>query len=159
MGFRNFLLNEQHSYLSHRVGDVLTSVHELVRGGKQIGARQLVRHSQGVVNQIRKILHTSWPKTEYKYLRRLQRCGVALAKCIDEKGDLKEVLNSVRHEIEELSDKIGQPINTLGTTPEKEGHEPQTAGGSGAATPSTNAGSARQSEQPPPNQKGPDANP
>jgi hypothetical protein len=126
MRFKKFLLTEQRNYFSHRVGDVLTSVHELIRGGKQIGARQLVRHSQVVVNQIRKILHTSWPKSEYKYLVKLQKCGVALAKCIDEKGDLRETLNGVRHEIERLVEKIGNPINTLAAPEmEKNDEEPK----------------------------------
>lgn len=115
MEFKKFLLTEQHDYLSKKIGDVLTGVHELIQGGKQVGARQLVRHSEGIVNQIRKILHTSWPRTEYKFLRRLQKCGVALAKTIEERGDLRETLNSVRNEIEQMSHKLGEPINTLGT--------------------------------------------
>jgi len=123
MEFKKFLLTEQHEYLSGKIGDVLTGVHELIQGGKQIGARQLVRHSEGIVNQIRKILHTSWPRTEYKYLRKLQKCGVALAKCIDEKGDLQDTLNSVRHEIEQLSHKLGEPINTLGTSKKRKPKE------------------------------------
>lgn len=123
MGFKKFLLIEQRDYLSQKVGDVLTGVHELVQGGKQIGARQLVRNSEGIVNQIRKILHSSWPRTEFKYLRKLQKCGVGLAKCIDEKGDLREVLNSVRHELEQLSQKLGEPINTLGS-PKKDKPKP-----------------------------------
>lgn len=120
MHFKRFILNEQHEYLGHKVGDLLTSVHELVQGGKQVGARQLVKHTEGLVNQIRKILHTSWPRTEYKFLRRLQKCGVALMKCIDEKGDLTETLNSVRAELEDLSHKIGAPINKLGSKPKKQ---------------------------------------
>lgn len=120
MEFKKFLMTEQHDYLSQKVGDVLTGVHELIQGGKQVGARQLVRHSEGIVNQIRKILHTSWPRTEFKFLRKLQKCGVALAKTIEEKGDLRETLNSVRREIEGLSQKLGEPINTLGSPKKKE---------------------------------------
>ena len=45
---------------------------------------------------------------------KLQRCGVALAKCIDEKGDLRDVLNSVRVELESMTQKIGKPVNDIG---------------------------------------------
>lgn len=114
MEFKEYLITEQREYLSQKIGDVLTSVHELVSGGKQIGARHLVRHSEGVVNQIRRILHTSWPKSELKYLKVLQKCAVALMKTIEDKGDLRETLNSVRHEIEQLSQSLGVPINQLG---------------------------------------------
>lgn len=115
MQFKEYLLLEQKGYLADKIGDVLTGVHELLTGGKQIGARQLLRHAEGLVNQIRKILHSSWPRSEYKYLRILQKCGVGLAKCIEEKGDLRETLNGVREEIEHLTEKIGMPINQLGS--------------------------------------------
>ena len=114
MEFKKFLIVEQSEYLAEKIGDVLTGVHELITGGKQIGTRQLVRHTEGIVNQIRKILHSSWPKSEQKYLRHLQKCGVALMRCIDEKGDLRETLNGVRAELEGISGKLGIPINTLG---------------------------------------------
>ena len=91
--FKSYLLNEQHEYLAHKVGDVLTGIHELIQGGKQIGTRQLVKHSEVVVNQIRKILHSSWPRSEMKHLRVLQKVGVAIMKTIDEKGDLNDTLN------------------------------------------------------------------
>jgi hypothetical protein len=120
MGFKSFLLTEDRNYLAEKIGDILTGVHELVTGGKQIGARQLVRHSEGLVTQIRKILHTNWPKTEFKFLRQLQKCGVALMKTIDEKGDLRDTLNSVRRELEQLSGKMGTPINDLGTHKKKQ---------------------------------------
>ena len=113
MRFKNFLINEQHEYFSQKVGNILTGVHELVQANKQIGARLLVKHSEDIVNQIRKVLHSSWYKSETKYLKKLQKCGVALAKTIEEKGDLNNTLNSVRHELEQLSHKLGEPINTL----------------------------------------------
>jgi hypothetical protein len=119
--FKAYLLNERHEYLSHKVGDILTGIHELIQGGKQIGARQLVKHSEVVVNQIRKVLHSSWPRSEMKNLRVLQKVGVAIMKCIDEKGDLPDTLNGVRVEIEKLQDKLGQPINHLATPSKDEG--------------------------------------
>lgn len=115
MNFKDFLLTEQKDYFTGRVADILTGVHELLTGGKQIGARQLVTHSEGIANQIRKVLHSNWPKKNNKYLRILQKCGVGLMKTIDEKGDLRETLNSVRHELEQLQQKIGEPVNDLGS--------------------------------------------
>ncbi len=116
MKFKQFLLSEQQDYFAHKLGDLLTNVHELLIGGKQIGTRNLVKNTEGLVNQIRKILHSSWPNTYVKYLKRLQRCGVGLMRAIDEKGDLQDVLNSVRFEVEHLSQKLGKPINNLGAS-------------------------------------------
>src|SRR5580698_7225364 len=101
--FRDFLLKEQKEYLAHKVADVLTTVHELLEAGKQMGAKQLIRQSEYVVNQMRKILHSTWPRSEHKYLKVLQKCGVALMKAIEEKGDLPETFLSVKSELEKLS--------------------------------------------------------
>ena len=119
MKFKEFLLIEQRQFLAHKTADILSAVHELLAGGKQIGARQLVKHSESVVNHIRKVLHSSWPKSDQKYLKELQKCGVALMKTIEEKGDLQQTLNGVRSELEKLSGKIGEPVNSL-ATPSKE---------------------------------------
>jgi len=114
MEFKSFLLTEQKDYLAHKVNDVLTGVHELLAAKKQMGAKQLVRNAEDVANQIRKILHTSWPRSEHKHLKTLQKCGVALMKTIEDKGDLSDTFNSVRSELEQLSHRLRVPANQLG---------------------------------------------
>jgi hypothetical protein len=128
MKFKEFLLTEGRQFLAHKIGDILTAVHELLSGGKQIGARQLVKHSEGVVNHIRKVLHTSWSRSDQKYLKKLQKCGVALMKTIDEKGDLQQTLNGVRSELEKLSGKLGEPVNKLANPPDEQPVQPKVKG-------------------------------
>lgn len=115
MEFKNYLLNEQNEYLNHKVADVLTSVHELLQGGKQVGTRKLLDDSELIVGQIRTILHSTWPHSSDGVLRALQRVGVAIAKCCNEKGDINEILNSARVELEKITKKLGTPVNHLGT--------------------------------------------
>jgi hypothetical protein len=115
MEFKKFLLTEQKEYFADRVNNVLTAIHEFLSAKKQMGAKQMVKSTETIANQIRKVLHTSWPRSEHKYLRVLQKCGVALMKAIDEKGDLPETFNSVRVELEKLSHKLRVPANKLGT--------------------------------------------
>lgn len=122
------MLIEQRQFLAHKIGDILSAVHELLSGGKQIGARQLVKHSEGVVNHIRKVLHSSWPKSDRKYLKSLQKCGVALMRTIEEKGDLQQTLNGVRAEIEKLSGKLGEPVNKLAGPEEDKDVKPKVKG-------------------------------
>jgi hypothetical protein len=119
MEFKQFLLSEQKEYLADKIIDVLTGIHELLAAKKQMGAKQMIRSAESVANQIRKILHASWPRSEHKHLKVLQKCGVALMKSIDDKGDLSEIFNSVRVELEKLSHKLGVPANKLGTGSEK----------------------------------------
>ena len=125
MEFKKFLLFEQKEYLADRVNSVLTGIHELLSAKKQMGAKLMVKSAESIANQIRKILHTSWPRSEHKYLKVLQKCGVALMKAIDDKGDLSETFNSVRAELEKLSHKLGVPANKLGTGEEEKPKRPE----------------------------------
>lgn len=128
MRFKEFLLIEQKEYLADRVANILTGIHESLVGGKQIGAKQFLKNSELIVNQIRNVLHSSWSRAEHKYLKVLQKCGVALMKAVEDKGDLHEIFNSVRVELENLSKKIGKPVNTLGQDESPQKPEPPPPG-------------------------------
>lgn len=125
MEFKSFLLTEQKDYLANRVNHVLTGVHELLAAQKQMGSKQMVRQAEIIANQIRKILHTAWPRSEHKHLKVLQKCGVALLKTIDDKGDLPDTFNSVRGELEALSHRLRVPVNKLGTGKEETPKRPE----------------------------------
>jgi hypothetical protein len=125
MQFKQFLFTEQKEFLNNKISDILTGIHELLQAGKQMGARQMVKNSEEIVGRIRSVLHGNWPRSEHKYLKVLQKCGVALMKAIDEKGDLPEVFNSVRVELERLSGKLRTPVNKLGTTEEEKPEQPE----------------------------------
>jgi hypothetical protein len=124
-GFKTFLLAEGQAYFGQRVGDILNALQDLEENGKSIGARQVLRHAEGIVNQIRRMLHTNWPKEEEKSLIKLQKIAVALAKTIDpqankaEKDDIATVISNSKAELESLSGELGVPLNTTS----KEGEE------------------------------------
>ena len=122
MKFKDFLLNEDKVYFGEKIGDILNSLHDLVENGKNMGARNLIKSSEEVVNQIRAILHSHWSKSEQKYLKRLQKVGVAIMRAIEERDDLGEILPGCAEEVEHISQKIGKPMNDLGV-PEKEEEE------------------------------------
>lgn len=111
--FKEFLLNENSIRLGKRVGDVLNSVHELQDDMDNISLRHLKRISENIVNQIRRILHSQWPTEQHKYLKRLQAIGVAIMKTLEEKGDIRQVLQQVSSELETLSKKLGVKINDI----------------------------------------------
>jgi len=112
--FKGFILNEARAYLGIRIGDILNAVQDLQQNAKSMGTRQLVKNTEGVVNQIRIILHSHWDKEEQTALKRLQKSGVALARAIEEKDDLESILTGVKGELEELAGDLGQPIGELG---------------------------------------------
>lgn len=111
MRFKQFLLNENKAYLGLKVGDILTSVKEINDDSKTMGSRDLVRFSERVVNQIRRILHSNWSKEEKKFLLVLQKVAVAIIKAIDEKDDLPAVIASATTTLEKLVADLGVPIN------------------------------------------------
>lgn len=111
--FKNFLLNEQKSYLGHRVGDVLTSLQDLNNDIENMGSRHLSRLAEEIVNQIRKILHSNWSPKYINNLKELQKIGVAIQRTIDDRGDLKEVLPAAAQALQELSAKLGVKVNNL----------------------------------------------
>ena len=115
MEFRYFLLNENKANLAQRVADILSAVQDLNDTSSNMGTRHLVSNSQTIVNQIRRVIHTHWPQSEEPNLRTLQRCGVAIMKTIDEKGDLVKILKSCQQHLARISGKNEAPINDLGT--------------------------------------------
>lgn len=111
--FKVYLLNEERSFLGHRVGDVLTSMQDIQTDLGNLGSRQLTRMAEDLVNQIRKILHSNWSPKSIKHLKELQRIGVAIQKTIEEKGDLKEILPAATQSLQQLSGKLGVKVNAL----------------------------------------------
>ncbi|MCK9458559.1 MAG: hypothetical protein M0R80_02885 [Proteobacteria bacterium] len=114
MEFKYFILNEGRAYLGIRLGDILNATQDLEQNAKSMGSRQLVSNAEGIVNQIRRVLHTHWDKQEEESLKKLQKAAVALARAIEEKDDLLNTITSVKGELEELVGDLGQPIGELG---------------------------------------------
>lgn len=114
MEFKNFVLNEEKGYFTQRVSDILSALQDLNDSAENMGTRQLISSSETIVNQIRRIIHTHWPQREEDKLHVLQKCGVAIMKAIEEKDDLKSVLQACQENIEELVGDEEKPINQLG---------------------------------------------
>jgi len=159
MRFKDFLLNENRAYLGEKVGDILSAVHDLDEEGKGIGMRQMVRFCEKIVSLIRRILHSNWPETEHKHLKVLQKVGVAIMKGIEEKQDLRELMPSIRQELEKLSTDIGVPVNTMGpdsenaptpeTPPEEDKAKAETPPQAPPQAPGTPPGASGQMPPPP----------
>lgn len=117
-GFRSFLLNESRYYLGHRAGDLLSAMQSLLDDGQQLGNRALIRAAEGLVTQIRRVLHSRWEEEEVKYLKTLQKVGVALSKAVEENADLAEVLPSAVQEMEAMLQQMEVPVNSMGVEDE-----------------------------------------
>lgn len=114
--FQNFLLNESKFYLGHKIGDILSALQELQQNSDGMGTRQILANSDRIVNQIKRILHGNWSNKDEKHLKKLQIAGVALAKAIDKKDNLVEIIPNIVAALEELMSKMGQPVNSLGVS-------------------------------------------
>lgn len=123
--FKQFILNESQAYLGQKVGDILTAVQELNDDAPNMGARDLVRFSERIVNQIRRVLHSQWPREDKKHLAVLQKVGVALMKAIEEKDDLTGVISGSSSLLEKLVGDLGVPIHKLANTDAAESKDSQ----------------------------------
>lgn len=123
--FKSFLLSENKYYLGKKTGDLLTAVQSLGEDAPNLGNRAMIRAVQGVINQIRRILHGRWDDGDIKYLKVLQKIGVALCKAIDEKEDIATVVSSVTSELEGMLDKMEVPVNNLASEEEPDDEQPQ----------------------------------
>ncbi len=151
INFRNFLLNEDKYYLGQRVGDVLTALQDLQQNGESMGRRQMTANAQRIVDQIRSVLHSNWSKKEEKYLKSIQKAGVAIARAIEENDDLEEVLPTATKELEQVVSQMGVPVNSLATPPEET--EPGAEGGEDqVAEPQGEKEQQPQQQQQPPQQ-------
>lgn len=110
-------MNEEVVNLAHKVGDVLTSIHDLQQDMGGMGARHIAKAAEDIVGQIRIILHSQWSTSQTTHLKNLQKIGVALMKAIDEKGDLKELINGLAGQLEDISSKLGEKTNDLTAPP------------------------------------------
>jgi len=117
--FKDFIFNENKYYLGQQIGDILSAVQDLEQNSEGMGARQLVANSSKIVNRIRGILHGHWSDAEQSQLKKLQKIGVALAKAVEEKDDLEELIPMISAELAKISEKLGVPVHSLATPPEE----------------------------------------
>ena len=115
IGFRDFLLNENRAYLGQKLGDILNALQDLSDNSEGLGTRQLVNNSEGIVNQMRRILHTRWNSREEPHLKTLQKVAVGIMRAIEEKSDLEGVLKGAVGEVEQLMSRLEVPVNKLGS--------------------------------------------
>lgn len=127
MRFSEFILNENKAYLGHKVGDILTAAHDLQDDIDNLGARQISRMADSIVSHIRKILHQQWEPIHKSYLKELQAIAVMIKKAIDEKKeqgttyDLKETIKMCIQKLEDVSTKLGTPVNKATAPPVDDG--------------------------------------
>jgi hypothetical protein len=106
---------EGQAHLAQKIGDVLNALHELKENGKAVGARILTKNVEQIASQIRVIIRGNWSESDHKYLKELQKVGVALLRGIDEKEDLMEIVNAAATILEDIVSKLGVPSNRIGT--------------------------------------------
>jgi hypothetical protein len=116
--FKDFLISENKYYLGQKSGDLLSAMQALSDDSPNIGNREMIRATQGLINQIRRILHSRWDDEDLKYLKTLQKIGVALCKAIDEKEDIATIISSAQRELEEMLNDMEVPVNNLGSEDE-----------------------------------------
>lgn len=114
MEFKDFLLNENKSILSQRIGDILNALQDLADDPKNVDKKQ---KAENIVVQIRRILHTKWPSNQQGNLLVLRRCAVNIMMSIDAKRQSKPELDTViaacTKALQQTVNNLEAPINQL----------------------------------------------
>lgn len=118
MNFKQFLLNENTAYLNQKVGDILNALQDLNQDADQMGTRFLVKNTEKIVNQMRNVLHQSWPPSRQKDIKLLQKCAISLMKSMEEKEDLKEILKKCTQNLQTFGSNT--PINQIASPQNQE---------------------------------------
>lgn len=117
MNFKDFLC-ENKNYLAQQIGTVLSATQDLEQN-TQMSNRDYLKHSAKIRDQIRQLIRNRWQDSEIKFVKMLQKPACALAKTIDNKENLKELIPEVSKSLAEIIEKMGVPINNL-TPPSEE---------------------------------------
>ena len=114
MEFKNFfLLGENKSDFSVKVGDILSSLQDVYSDIDTMNKKDVFVYVINVVNNIRPLLKKDIGPN---YLNSLQKIATALMKDYDEKNDPKDNIFSSIKELEALLSSMGLPINKINIT-------------------------------------------
>ena len=113
MEFKEFIIKENSSYFGQKISNILSAIQDLNETLSTMGTKHIVSNSQSIVNQIRRIIHTKWTDKEERDLLVLQRCAVAIMRAIEEKDDLKSILQACEQQMEEVLSRYDVPINNI----------------------------------------------
>lgn len=112
--FKKYLLNENTVLLSQRIGDILSAIQTLSEDPKNIDKRN---KTENIVNQIRRIIHTKWPSNQQNNILLLRKCAANLMMSVDpkkeERPELDVVLSSCANSLQEILEKLENPINNI----------------------------------------------
>lgn len=125
LDFKSFVLNESRVFLGQEIGKILTALQEIQEEAKKIGTKNLVRFTDRIVCQIRSLLGGHWSDDDVKFLKPMQKAGVALAKALDTSDNLEEIIGSCVNEIQAILNKMKVPVNTLAVAPKDSGPTPE----------------------------------
>jgi hypothetical protein len=124
MGFKQFLLTENKKFFGKKIGEIVNSLADIGQDAPNLGARHLVRLAEKEVNNLRSVLKKSWSEQiKQDYLPDVQRVAYNLAKTIEDKGDLRDVLPQVLQDLENLSGRLGVKMNQLQSVPVEGGED------------------------------------
>lgn len=116
--FKDFILNEKKHYLSQKIGILLSDLQDLQQNYEGMGKRQLIFNSESIVSKMRAILQDVWDEKEEKHLKTIQKIALSISKCIEEKGELIQTLDTSVKYLEKISSELGTPINNIGSEDE-----------------------------------------
>jgi hypothetical protein len=114
MRFKDYLLNEQKEYLASKIGDILASLQELKDSNAK--KRDLSEIIDSIVSKIRSLINSDFGDENRSSIVALRDVAFYLKNSIENNADMDEVMSNSISALENVTSKLGQPINKLAVT-------------------------------------------
>lgn len=150
LNFENYCITESKKYFGSKIGDVLAALQDLDQNKEGMGSRQLVANTERLINQFRRILHSNWSKREDKFLKQIQKIAVALARGLEDKQSLPDIVSASAQELQMILQKLGVPVNSLMSQDNSDEEEAETGVGDPEGKKQRKPAQKPQEEQPEP---------
>lgn len=119
INFKNYLLIENKTLFSQRLGDIMNALQELLNNPIKIGKD---KSAKKIADEIRsRFLKTKWSSSLEGNLIILRNCAANILMSLDPKKenrkDLESVLKACLNKLQQMSSNLDAPINNI-TSPE-----------------------------------------
>jgi hypothetical protein len=129
ISFKKFMIKENIELLGEKIGSIYSKAKNLQDSFNDIGPKMTAKELQGIISDIQSVIKGHLAVDNKKNMGILQDLGVAISKEIDpknkEKNGMEWLMSLVTDNLEQLSTKLGVPINDLGVSTNDDASAPE----------------------------------
>ncbi len=120
LNFKYYIFKENIKMLGSKIGDIISNFEKAIEQYDVVGLKTSMHNIAEISADIRSLIQGHMATENKKYMKELQKIGVALEKMIENKqGDSKKTLEDCASSLKNIAKEIGVPLNDIGVAPEE----------------------------------------